>query len=144
MSVLVDTGVLYAHHDRDAARHDAAREAMDVLLAGEYGQPYVTDYVYDEAVTLTRRRTGSFDAARTIGERVRGAGAFPEVFAFVYLDRSLFDAAVEVFERYSDQNLSFTDAATIAVVDERGMDAVVSFDDDFDGLVERHDPGTLG
>jgi predicted nucleic acid-binding protein len=56
MSLLVDTGVLYAHHDKDAKHHEAAKEAMTAALKGEYGQPYVTDYVYDETVTLTRRR----------------------------------------------------------------------------------------
>lgn len=141
MTVLVDTGVLYAHHDRDAARHADANAAFEALLSGAHGQPYVTDYVYDEAVTLARRRTGRFDAARTLGERLRGAGEYPAVFAFVHVDRVLFEAAVAVFERYPDQELSFTDAATVAAVEDRNLDAVVSFDDDFDGLVDRREPG---
>jgi predicted nucleic acid-binding protein len=43
MSVFVDTGVFYAHHDRDAERHDAAVTAIDALLDGEFGQPYASD-----------------------------------------------------------------------------------------------------
>jgi predicted nucleic acid-binding protein len=57
MSVLVDTGVFFAHHDRDAERHEAAVGAFDELLDGEYGQPYTNDYVLDETVALTRTRT---------------------------------------------------------------------------------------
>ena len=40
MSVFVDTGVFFAHHDTDAARHEAAVAAFDDLLDGAYGQPY--------------------------------------------------------------------------------------------------------
>ena len=34
MSVFVDTGVFYAHHDTDAERHEAAVEAFDRVLEG--------------------------------------------------------------------------------------------------------------
>lgn len=62
MSVFVDTGVFYAHHDTDAERHDAAVAAFDALLDGTYGQRYTSEYILDEAVTLTRARTDSFEA----------------------------------------------------------------------------------
>jgi len=29
MSVFIDTGVFYAHHDTDASRHDIVVEALD-------------------------------------------------------------------------------------------------------------------
>ena len=59
MSVLVDTGVLYADHDTEASRHEAAQRALEVVYDGEFGQPYVSDYIFDEAVTLTQRRAGA-------------------------------------------------------------------------------------
>jgi predicted nucleic acid-binding protein len=38
MSVFVDTGVLYAHHDTDASRHDIGMAALNtVLTSAEYG-----------------------------------------------------------------------------------------------------------
>lgn len=140
MTVLVDTGVLYADHDSDASRHEAGRGAIDAVLRGEYGQPFVSEYVYDETVTLTRRRTGSFEAARTIGRRIRAAEDYPRAFDLVHLTESDFEAAVRTFERYDDQSLSFTDATSIALVERRDIDGVLSFDDDFDGLVTRFDP----
>jgi hypothetical protein len=143
MSVFVDTGVLYADHDEDATRHTTADESMDVVYRGEFGTPFTSDYVYDEAVTLTRSRSGRFDAAKTLGERMRGAGQFPDVFSFLRVTPALFADAVDVFERYDDQSLSFTDATTVALVRHHDVDAVLSFDDDFDGLVERTDPRDL-
>jgi len=140
MSVLVDSGVFYAHADSDAERHVPAVRAFDALIDGAYGQPYTTDYVYDETVTLTLRRTGRFERARTVGRRIRGEGEFPDLVRIEHVTPLAFEAAVDVFERYDDQQLSFTDATTIAVAEELDIDAVLSFDDDFDGIVERTDP----
>ena len=140
MSVLVDTGVLYAHHDRDAERHEEAVAVVDELLDGRFGRPYVSDYIYDETVTLTRMRTGSFDAARTISDRVLGNDPFPKVFELLYVGRDDFQETIELWDRYDDHELSFTDATLIALCNRRDIDGVVSFDSDFDGLVRRYDP----
>lgn len=53
MTVLIDTGVLYADHDVDATRHETASNALEAVYDGKLGVPYVSDYIYDEAVTLT-------------------------------------------------------------------------------------------
>lgn len=141
MTVLIDTGVFYAHHDEDAERHDDAVALFDDLLSGVHGQLYTTDYVLDETVTLTRARTDSFEAADTVARRILGEDEFPNVVRVLNVGPDDVRDAVETFRTYRDHGISFTDAATVAVCESRGLDAVASFDDDFDGLVERlHDP----
>jgi len=54
-----------------------------------------------------------------------------------------FAEAVDVFERFDDQQLSFTDATIVALSERLDIDRVLSFDDDFDGLLERIDPASL-
>jgi len=143
MSVFVDTGVFYAHHDTDASRHSTARTALhSVLQNGEYGQVTTSEYVYDEVVTLTQRRTGRTAAGTEIGRRIRGNG-YPDLIELLYTSRALFDEAVNAYEAYADHELSFTDAMTVAIVTRRDIDAVLSFDDDFDGIVDRLDPKTV-
>lgn len=143
MTVLVDTGILYADHDTDAARHDAASDALDVIYDGEFGLPYVSDYIYDEAITLTVKRSGSHAAAKRLGHRLRGVGSFPQTYEMLRVSAAVFADSVDIFERYDDQRLSFTDATTIALTKRNDVDCVLSFDDDFDGLVERLEPETL-
>jgi predicted nucleic acid-binding protein len=140
MTLLVDTGVLYADHDEDASRHGTASDALEAVYDGEFGQPYLSDYIYDEAVTLTLTRVGSFPPARRLGERLRGVDPYPRAYELLQVSAAAFDDAVTVFERYDDQHLSFTDATTVALCRRHDIDAVLSFDDDFDGLVERVDP----
>lgn len=134
------TGVFVAHHDADATRHDEAVAAFDAILDGAYGQPYTTDYVLDETVTLTRARTGSFDAADTVAARILGEESFPTVVELLHVAPDDVRAALETFRRCDDHDLSFTDATTIAVCESRGIDGVLSFDDDFDGEVDRVGP----
>jgi len=80
VTVIVDTGVLYADHDRDATRHESAREALGAVY---------------------------------LGNRLRGVGPYPQVYAMQRVSAAAFDEAVDVFEQYDDQALSFTDATTV-------------------------------
>lgn len=141
MSIFVDTGVFYAHHDTDAMRHEAAVEGLERLFDGEFGVAYTSDYVVDEAITLTRRRMGTFDDASIIADRILGTGEYTSFVECLYVDSDDLSAGLDAFRRYDDQELSFTDAVTVALCERRGIDAVLSFDDDFDGLVERVEPG---
>lgn len=143
MTILLDTSVMYAHHDRHAPRHDVASAAMARILAGAFGQPITTDYLYDEAVTLIHSRTADVEAARRLGERIRGVGEFPDAIDLQFVGEAGFHRAVELHEQFDDQGLSFTDATIVAHVEIRGIDAVLTLDDDFDGIVERLDPRDL-
>ncbi len=140
MSLLIDTGVLYADHDMDASRHDAAVSALESVYDGSFGQPYITDYIFDEAVTLSRKRTGTHAAAVQLSDRLRGAGPYPETYELLRVSAAIFTDAVELFERYDDQSLSFTDATIVATLERHEIDRVLSFDDDFDGVAPRLDP----
>jgi Predicted nucleic acid-binding protein, contains PIN domain len=137
------SGVFYAQADRGASRHETAEKALSDLLNGGHGQPYVTDYIYDEMVTLTLTRTDSHAEAMRVGRRLRGTGEFPELFHLRSISQPVFETAVDVFERYDDQRLSFTDATTVAFTETRDIATVLSFDDDFDGIVDRTDPADL-
>lgn len=140
MSIVIDTGVFYAVQNERAANHDTTKNALSNVFSGGFGQLYTTDYVYDEALTLVRSRTNSFREASTVGNRILGKNGYPGTIELINVSKELFDKSVAVFERYHDHKLSFTDASTIALVEELGLDAVLAFDDDFDGIVSRIDP----
>ena len=65
------------------------------------------------------------------------------MYEFLRVSATVFDDAVDVFERYDDQALSFTDATTVALCRRNNIDAVMSFDDDFDGVTQRVDPRSV-
>jgi predicted nucleic acid-binding protein len=145
MSVLVDTGVLYAAFDRAASRHDTAQGALrTVLTEASYGQVVTTEYVYDETVTLTAERTNSTQRAIELGRRLLSSdGEWGQAVEVRLVGRAVFEEAADAFERYDDHGLSFTDATTTAFAERERVDGVLSFDDDFDGVVERLEPGSV-
>lgn len=72
MSVFVDTGVFYAAFERSPTRHETARDALErVLRSAAFGKAVTSEYVYDETVTLTLRRTSDTDLAIDVGSRIR-------------------------------------------------------------------------
>ncbi|QLD88111.1 type II toxin-antitoxin system VapC family toxin [Natronomonas salina] len=108
----------------------------------ESGRLYTSDYVHDEAVTLVRNRMGTFEDAETVSNRIIGVESVAPI-KLLFVDERYLDRSHDVFERYSDHDLSFTDATTIALVQAHDIDAVLSFDDDFDGIVDRLHPEAL-
>lgn len=137
MSVFVDTGVFYAHQDTGDARHDDAVDLFDDVLDGTYGQPYTSDDVLEETGALARVRTGSLEAADTVARRILGEGPYDRVSDVIHVEPDDVHAALGRFREYDDRDLNFPDAATVALCEARGIDAVASFDADFDGIVDR-------
>lgn len=143
MSVFVDTRVFYPHHDTGASRHDVATDALNrVLRSPEYGHLMTSDYIYDKTVTLTQMRAGEIESGIELGRRIRGEG-YPAVIELLYSSPTLFNRAVTAQQTYAEHGLSFTDGMTVAMVEYHDIDRVVSFDDDFDGVVNRLVPDTL-
>jgi predicted nucleic acid-binding protein len=143
MSVFVDTGVFYAHHDTDASRHEVGAAALNrVLRSAKYGRVFTSEYVYDEVVTLTYRRTNSVADAMEVGRRIRGE-KYPNAIELLHSSPRLFDDAVETYEEYADHELSFTDAMSVATMEYHDIDSLLSFDDDFDGIVDRLVPDVV-
>jgi len=142
MSVFVDTGLFYALQNDRAQHHDEVTRALATVGSGQFGRLYTSDYVYDEAVTLVRSHRGLREAT-VVGDRVLGRGEFPAAYDLLPVTPEDFQTALEVFDTYRDHPLSFTDATTITLMDAHGIDALLSFDSDFDGVVDRLDPGDV-
>lgn len=111
MSIFVDTGVLFADHNHRDRHHAEAKAAMEAVVDGRWGAGVTSSFIYDETVTLMLSRTGRFEDAKAIGDRILGREPYPKVFTLLHVDSPRFQQAVDAFERYSDHGLSFTDAA---------------------------------
>lgn len=100
------------------------------VLQGEYGKLFVSDYIFDEAVTLAYVRTGSKKIANDIG---RFAKAKPIILRFI--EPIDFDKAWELYLQYEDKRLSFTDCTNIALMERLDIETIFTFDMELKGLV---------
>ncbi len=128
MSVLLDTGVLFAFHHLEDSRHADALALMSRVANKEFGAPFVSDLVVAELFTLIRARTRSAaleEAARRLlpmpNPSLRG-------LTMVSMGSSIVGRSWEEFERYRDRQISFTDATLIATLKELRIDSLATFD----------------
>jgi predicted nucleic acid-binding protein len=61
----------------------------------------------------------------------------PTIATVIDTDHRCQQEAWPVFERHYHKGLSFTDCTSLVAIRRRGIDAIASFDDGFDGLVGR-------
>jgi uncharacterized protein len=137
LSVFVDTGVLVAHLNSADPSHEAARGIIDAITAGDLGFAVTSEYVFDEAVTLSLARTRRPASAVRVGEFILGMGPEGRILTLARVTPRVFFRSWAAFLRYSARGLSFTDCTSIEIVRRLRIDEIASFDHDFDGIVPR-------
>jgi len=125
LKVFVDTSAFVALENRKDAAHAAAVGAYRKILKGA-GVLVTSDYVFDETLTLLKRRAGSAVAVEW-GRRLLASALFEVLF----VDRAVLEASLQVFEGAADQPFSFTDCTSFALMRAHGVDTALAFDDDF-------------
>jgi hypothetical protein len=125
MKLFVDTsGWMALYNPRDQF-HVRARQAVSEL-AGRAVQLITTDYVLDETLTgLQTRYSG--EAARQFG-----AWALQERNLKIdYIAEEVWQGAWEVFEKFDDQNFSFTDCTSFVRMRQLKLYEAFTFDQHF-------------
>lgn len=108
--------------------HGAAVESVKRILR-EGGGFLTSNYVFDEIVTRIRRRAG-YAEARRVGQAILDS----RVITRVYVDEALESEGWRLFAKYADKELSFTDATSMAVMMNRSLREVLTFDRDFENV----------
>jgi predicted nucleic acid-binding protein len=123
--LFVDTSGWYAAFNRSERTHRTVTQAL--AQARSARRLLVTsDYVIDETLTLVRVRVGHRLALKVGDALWRQGGA--EV---VEVDASAREAAWQIFRRYKEHELSFTDCTSAAVMRQRNIEEVVTLDGHF-------------
>lgn len=139
MTILLDTDVLISFINRREGKHAQAAELMRQILEGRWGAPAITDYVLDEALTLLKVRGAPPEAADRLLKLAFEATAPGRTspLPLVRVTDAAFARAIPLFRRHFRRGLSFTDCTILAVMAERGIEPLASFDRGFDGLAAR-------
>ncbi|MFQ5915889.1 MAG: type II toxin-antitoxin system VapC family toxin [Nitrospinota bacterium] len=125
MRVFVDTSAWVAlYYKRDQYHEEAANIWKGMIRKNP--QLYTTDYVFDETVTLLRKRAGYYPS-KVAGDSILKS---PHV-EIIFIGKDMMLKAWEVYEKYKDHDLSFTDCTSIAVMNVRGIKNVFGFDSHF-------------
>jgi predicted nucleic acid-binding protein len=120
--IFADTSAWYAVAFEKAVDHAAAtaffRQNASALLT--------TNYIFDETVTLLGMKLG-WTVAAEFGRRLK------ESTSLLWVNVTPQDEARawEIFLQYDDQDFSFTDCVSFAVMQRLGIEAAFAFDEHF-------------
>ena len=114
MVVLLDTGFILALRNEDDTNFQHAQEIMrSRLIKKEYGRILVTDYVFDEVMTLILVRIKDKKFMRETKQFLLET---KRVLSLRIPDEA-FWKTVDLFSKYFDQGLSFTDCTFLSLAD---------------------------
>ena len=124
---LIDSNIWIAAKIEKDYWHKKGKEIVKKILDGALKKVVITDYIVDEVVTYLNART-NFETAREMLETLTSS-QFIEV---IIIDAQQFEKTKEIFEK--NKNLSFTDASSVVVMQDKKINKIISFDEDFDGI----------
>lgn len=127
--LLTDTSFIVALVDADDVHHTHAVEFLNELREVGDVSLLLTDHIFDETMTVVKRRMGSRVAVST-GQRLRKS----RLFQRLRISEEDDDAAWEIFSRYVDKEWSYTDCSCLAVMRRMGISEALSFDHHFDQM----------
>jgi uncharacterized protein len=133
MAIFIDTGIFVALHNADDNFHSRSKELFKQALKGEFGRIFTSDYVLNEALTTALMRTKRHDLAVDLGKYIMDSPRITKV----WVGEDSFKDAWRKFQLYKGKRLSFTDCTSLALIEERSIKQIMSFDCGFDGLASR-------
>jgi predicted nucleic acid-binding protein len=118
LTLLLDTGAVYAYYDRDDSWHRAMRNAID----DEPGPLALPAVVIPEVDHLLGARIGQ-RAQLALYDDLAGG-----VYLIVDLELNRYQRVIELNRRYADLRLGFVDAAVAAVSEQLGVRRLATTD----------------
>jgi len=127
MPVFIDASLLYAYANKDDINHRKAVKIMeDIVVSKKYGKPIISDYIFDEAVTVAFRKSGK-QTAINLGEFI-----IKSEFVLVKVEEMVFQQAWKLFQETN--NFSFTDCTIAAMMKIFGVEYLATFDKEFKNI----------
>lgn len=123
--IFLDSSFLVAFAVDGDSNHPNATKAMQKVASSAYGEAVISDYVFDETVTVALVRTRDIRKARLIGESLLDS------FRMLRVDESVFERAWQRFRSQRGARFSFTDSVTIELMQENGIKNLATFDEEF-------------
>ena len=124
--VFIDTGAWFALKNKNDPNHAAVYNFFRNLSANGI-LCYTSDYVIDEAVTLTRMRLKNHHVAVELADELLSEQAAK----IIYVSPYYLPRALEIFRKYSDQQFSFTDCTSFAIMEKLKIEEALAFDRHF-------------
>ena len=124
-----DTGGLLSVFDQSDQHHSVCSEFWKELLQKRNYEPVISDYILDELMTRLRSRVSHAIAVQVLTNLIQLVQR--RRLSLIWVNQTYFDQARRIFERYHDQEFSFTDCTSFAICRNTGIQEAFALDSDF-------------
>ncbi len=123
--ILLDTSFIVSYYNIRDENHDKAIELMKEIESGKYGDICITDYIFDECITVILVRIKNLEKTVEIGSLLRKSTTVLRV------ENDIFEDSWDIFRSQKNTTLSFTDCTTLALMVKENIKNIATFDEDF-------------
>ena len=123
--ILLDTSFIVAFYNIRDENHLRAKNLMPDIINGKYGYLYISDYIFDEVITVIFGRLKNLMKTIHIGEYLRKSTKLLEITG------SNFEDAWKIFKKQKETDFSFTDCTSISLMKRMNIKNIATFNEDF-------------
>lgn len=122
--IFLDTNFIVGYKIENDDHHNKVQKIIKEISEGKYGRPVISDYIFDETVTVVFSKSKKLPLARETGIELRAA------MHMIDIDSTSFDEAWNVFKNQKNK-FSFTDCTSLVLMKKHGIKNIATFDKEF-------------
>jgi uncharacterized protein len=126
--IFLDTSFIVAFFNEDDTLHqDAQTLIKNTLTRDPLIRFYLTDYIFDELITLLKIRNVPKGSIREIGDKLLHS----KLWKIIKLTEKDFEMTWKLVKKYSDKAWSFTDISSFHIMSSYSIPFYLSYDQHF-------------
>ncbi len=126
--IFLGTSFIVSYKIENDENHEKAAGLMREIITGKYGKPAISDYIFDETVTVVFNKSKKLSIGINIGDELKSSAAI------IKIDDSVFEEAWNLFRSQKNTMFSFTDCTTLSLMEKEKIKNIATFDGEFRGV----------
>lgn len=128
--IFLDTSFIIASKIEDDGNHEKSMEILTEVAQGKISNPVISDYIFDETMTIMLHKTKNLSLAQDLGTILKSA------VNIIKVDEKIFESSWNIFKDQKGTHFSFTDCTILALMKEKGIKDIATFDKEFKKIKE--------
>ena len=122
--IFLDSSFIVAYKIENDSHHGKAVKIINEIVEGKHGEAVISDYIFDETITVVFRRSNMLSLAIEVGNELKDS------IEIITVDNLSFENSWKIFND-QDNKFSFTDCTIIDLMKRKDIKDIATFDEDF-------------
>ena len=128
LEIFLDTGFIISFLNKNDKNHIKSNQIiMKTLEKGNNAIFIYSDYVFDELITLMKKRKISISIIQKNGDKILKS----KLWIKIPISETYFQKSWRMIKKYKDKSWSFTDVSSFVLMRELNIKYFLSYDDHF-------------